>query len=187
MNTQYFDNGNGQLISASEFVRENVLDTNGWQRDTKCPNCGKSASERNFDECLGGVINQVYSINCQHCGFHECDQEFCSICESMHDERIEASKTELEKDMDDGNSLTLMGEYAIEQVANNGFVAGKEITNIKLLLMKNPFARNYCDIEGIFPSNSAKEAIYLIKRKMLDVKFNRNLEVKIAKAKIDLA
>ncbi|MCE7733021.1 hypothetical protein [Vibrio campbellii] len=42
-----------------------------------------AAARREFDELLGGCINQVYSLDCPHCGHHECDREFCSQCEAF--------------------------------------------------------------------------------------------------------
>ncbi|EGR0468605.1 hypothetical protein FG064_16535 [Vibrio cholerae] len=187
MKEKCFDNGKGELIDQATFVRENVLDTDGFLHKTKCPNCGKQASERDFDECLGGTINRVYSIDCKHCGFHECDKEFCYTCEAKMEESILARKTELENDMDDGNSLTLRAEFAIQEVANKGLVSGVELTTMKLILIKNPRACAFFDLPNESLIKCTKEAVGLLKKHLLNANFNRNLEMKISQALEEMA
>ena len=88
---QRFDNGNGEVVEAAIFVRDNVLDADGDRYETECPNCGHQASEHLFDECLGGTINQVSSLDCIHCGYHQCNQEVCPTCEEQWEASIQAS------------------------------------------------------------------------------------------------
>ena len=181
-----FDNGNGEMLDANEFVRKNVFDTEGWDSQIDCPECGKEANERNFDECLGGAINQVYTLDCSHCGHHECDQEFCHICESKYEEQIESNQSELETDFRDGERLPLHSEYLIEQVEQTGSVQPADWTYLKLALMKNPNAIQFSDIENIGISCTPKLFINLLVKKVLDIKFTRSLELKISQAKNEL-
>ncbi len=186
MNNQLFDNNYGELCDKSDFIRENVLDTKGWSHEIKCPSCGKAAVQRDFDECLGGCINQVYSINCSHCGHHECDQEYCPICESVLDTRIEEGQKELQRDMVSGELLELSINHAIEEIQQKGTVKPHVFTNMKLVLLNNPSATWFCNVEGLLECKTHKETISVIKRKILDAKFNRNIELKIAQAKEEL-
>jgi hypothetical protein len=86
----------------------------------------------------------------------------------------------LDKDFDDGNRLTLIGEYAIESVFEKGLVKGACITDLKLILVKNPSAFQFFDLENEGEIKSHKEAVTLFKTHLLNAKFNRNLELKIA-------
>ena len=186
-----FDNGNGHLVEAGIFVRDNVLDADGDRNDTECPDCGHQASEHLFDECFGGTINQVSSLDCTHCGFHQCSQEVCHICEENLEASIQASADALDRDMEDGGKLSFIAECIDEQMSEGRPVSGCTITLFKLIMTNNPGARAFCylhdpDNDGMYRSRSVKEAINIFKMHLLNVNFNRNLELKIAQAKQQL-
>jgi hypothetical protein len=177
MKNQQIDNG--ELVSTSEFIRENVIDTTGQQDITQCPSCGKEAAERTFDECLGGSINQVYSINCPHCNYHECDQEFCSICEAKAELKSELNSYCL----DSIQKADLVLEYLVDELALKSYVNAKDITTLKLLLLSNTAVSDL--FSSIFVPRGVTNLHY-IQRKLLDAKFSRNLELKIFQAKTSL-
>lgn len=170
----------------NQFIKDNIDET-GLKHNETCPDCGKNAIRHEFEACHTGSVNQHYTLNCQSCDYHECDQDFCSICESALDERIEARKSELEKDMNDGDSLTLIAEYSIQQVATRGFVSGTSITALKQILVNNPHAAPFLNLEERRITKCAKDAIHLLKSELLEARFNRNLELKITQAKKELA
>lgn len=76
-------------VEYNEQVLQNAYDPSGHRTEVKCPNCTAKASYREYDELLGGCINQVYKIDCDECGYHECNAEICSRCESEYDELLE--------------------------------------------------------------------------------------------------
>ncbi|WP_039990873.1 hypothetical protein, partial [Vibrio azureus] len=172
---ELFDNGNGDLVEAAIFVRDNVLDTDCDRDDTECPNCGNQASEYVFDECLGGAINQVSSLDCMHCGHHECSQEVCPTCEENLEASIQASADALERDMEDGGKLSFIAECIDEQMSEGRPVSGCTITLFKLIMTNNPGARAFCylddpDNDGMYRSCSVKEAINIFKMHLLNLK-----------------
>lgn len=68
------------------FIMEHVVDHDGYRCQEKCPNCGKDASRRDFEACHSGSVNQHYTLDCEHCGFHSCDRDECHKCEYPFDE-----------------------------------------------------------------------------------------------------
>ncbi len=178
MNNQQTDNS--VFVSTSEFIRENVIDTTGQQDITRCPGCGKDAQKRTFDECFGGCINQVYSIDCPHCKYHECNQEFCHTCEA--ESSISGSDmSDHSKTIDDVDKADLLLDYLVEQLAFNLNVKPVELSSLKLMLVSND------DVNKLFndifvPRNT--RTFHYIQRKLLDAKFSRNLELKITQAKM---
>ena len=89
-----------ETMSPAEY-NQMVLDNMNSEGSTaqgSCPECEKLALKKNFERCLGGSINQYYTLNCEHCSHHECDQEYCHICEQSYLEPIgykEAPNVEL--------------------------------------------------------------------------------------------
>lgn len=165
-----------QLTHNSDFIRDNVLDTTGYQVATSCPSCGKEAVERTFDECLGGTINQVDSVDCHNCNYHECCQEFCSVCEIeaeiLGDEMCHCFEIVQQAD--------LMLDYLVSELATNSYVNATEITSLKLKLISNNKATRLFD--DIFVPVGTRTFTYM-QRKLLDARFSRNLELKIVQAK----
>jgi len=163
------------------FVLENVLDTQGYASEVKCPSCGQSAEERNFDECLGGCINQVYSIDCHHCGHHECDQEFCPVCEANcnDDSKVSYNKA--------GQWLTIFDQ--IEEWLQEGkTIPGLLWTELKYTLHSEPEVLSWVRLMSMLGSitdESPKWVIAWYQRRMLDIRFNVRLEKRIEQAKLN--
>jgi hypothetical protein len=180
MKNQFFDNGNDEQAYTNKFVLENVLDTEGFQHDAKCPNCGKDAVERNFDECLGGSINPVHTLDCPHCNYHECSQEFCHTCE--------AESAMSGDDMSDCFEIVqhadLLLDHLIETLTEKKHVNAVELTSLKLMLVSHEKATRLFD--DIFVPTNARTFHY-IQRKLLDAKFSRNLDLKIKQAEASFA
>ncbi|WP_045391680.1 hypothetical protein [Vibrio rotiferianus] len=157
----------------NEFVLDNVLDTLGYRDETPCPSCGQSAERRDYDECLGGSINQVHSIDCSHCGYHECSQEFCPSCEcefSRHSEALVVIE-----------HVELMLDYLVDTLTRKPFVKATEVTTLKLKLVLNADADRLLSDILLVPRGG--RTVHYIQRKLLDAKFTRNLELKILQAK----
>ncbi|MFM2588153.1 hypothetical protein [Vibrio sp. TBV020] len=176
-----------QMMNQDErnaFVLENVLDTQGYSSEVKCPNCGQSAEKRNFDECLGGCINSVYSIDCDHCGHHECDQEFCSTCESSHHE-TESFNYDISK----SEQWLLCFDFIEEQLQEGRAVSGLLWTELKQTLYNDAsvvnelWTLNTSASLGIEETPQAVIAWY--QRRMLDIRFNVRLEERIQHTKLN--
>ncbi|MEZ8959501.1 hypothetical protein AB6E94_18960 [Vibrio lentus] len=167
---------NSEAVHAFEFIQENVIDTTGQQDVTKCPSCSKQAVERTFDECLGGCINQVSSIDCPHCNYHECDQEFCSIC----DAELQSSSDENSYLLDSIQRADLILDYLIDELAEKKHVKATDITELKLLLVSNSAVSEL--FSSIFVPKGTT-TLHYIQRKLLDANFGRNLALKIMLAK----
>ncbi|MFA0053658.1 hypothetical protein [Vibrio echinoideorum] len=152
------------------FVVENVLDTNGFTSEEPCPCCGQAAVRREFDELLGGCINRVYSLDCTHCGHHECDQEFCSKCEASY---LKACYyVDLFED--------------IEQKLRNGkAIPGAYWTELKQALHSELKVLSWLCFLWFIDENEPKAVIYWLKKQMLDARFNARLEVRIQEAKLN--
>ncbi|MCU8005812.1 hypothetical protein [Shewanella sp. SM96] len=78
---QTFDND-----QYNQFIIDNIVDHDGYKTQIKCPDCGKDAIRHCFEACHSGSVNQHYTLNCDHCGFHSCDQDVCRKCEYPFDE-----------------------------------------------------------------------------------------------------
>ncbi|NOI32252.1 hypothetical protein [Vibrio coralliilyticus] len=161
------------------FIIENVLDTKGFKNETECPNCGKNAERRNFDECLGGTINQVYSIDCSHCGYHKCDQEECYACEVIYNQKHAAQSRHLGEAIE----ADLMLDSMIESLEKDGRIEPATLTYLKLKLTNKDVQEHF---ELVFVPKGTKANQY-IKRKLLDALFFWKNEQMIEQAKMELA
>ena len=65
----------------NQFIIDNVVDHRGDESEINCPNCGKTAIKHHFEACHSGSVNQHYTLNCEHCGYHRCDQDACKRCD----------------------------------------------------------------------------------------------------------
>ncbi|MEI9747361.1 MULTISPECIES: hypothetical protein [Morganellaceae] len=69
------------------IVYGNTIEPGGMQLNDDeyedvCTECGATCSHRHYETC-DGSINQRFSINCDHCGFHNCNAEVCSSCDDV--------------------------------------------------------------------------------------------------------
>jgi len=161
------------------FVLENVLDTQGYASEVKCPSCGQSAEKRNFDECLGGCINQVYSIDCHHCGHHECDQEeFCSKCECAYYDI--SNKRE---------QWLLCFDFIEDQLQAGNMISGLLWSELKHTLHNDADVLHELWALDLFMPREIEETpqavIAWYQRRMLDIRFNARLEKRIEQAKLN--
>ncbi|AEH16185.1 hypothetical protein [Shewanella baltica] len=69
----------------NQYIIDNVVDFEGDNNQEKCQNCGQDATRHNFEACHSGSVNRHYTLNCEHCGFHSCDQDVCRKCEYPFD------------------------------------------------------------------------------------------------------
>lgn len=174
-----------QMMSQEEcnaFVLENVLDTQGYSSEVECPGCGQPAEERHFDECLGGCINQVYSIDCHHCGHHECDQEYCPVCEANN---YDGSNENYHKA---GQWLMLFDQ--IEEWLQEGkTIPGLLWTELKHTLYSQSDVLSWvCTMSSLIPvtiDEVPKVVIAWHQRKMLDIRFKVRLDARIEQAKLN--
>lgn len=181
-NTLTIEDGVGNTVYVPDFIRENVLDLEGYQCTTECPCCGRQAKERIFDECLGGAINTVYRIDCSHCSHHECDQDFCGSCEaasvfedSEFDRNVKRWKM--------AEKVDLMLDHLVDTLVTQQYVKASVITEMKLMLLSDS------EVSGLFNLIYASRGVSNrrhIQRQLLDAKFNRNLEEKINQAKNEM-
>jgi predicted RNA-binding Zn-ribbon protein involved in translation (DUF1610 family) len=181
---QCFDN-NGNSVTESDFIRINVLDTDGFHQEVTCPECGKNAIQRDFDECLGGAINSVYTINCPHCGYHECDQEYCATCEVNYEASFAAKQDEMSHLIRLGEILEYRFDAVLDDVKNEGLANPVVWSMVKSIAYQSNEAIQFCCIEGVALRLKPHEFIAALKKQLLDAKFNRNLDLKIAKAKTE--
>lgn len=180
MYEQLFDNGDGRFLTSNEMVLENALDTEGFYSTVECPECGKEAKEKHFDECHGGCINSISSTDCPHCGYHTCGREFCSECESHaeiqnHLDFEAASRVEMKLDF-------LICELKVIRAASVNPVM---VTEMKLELLSNSDVHDWFELLAC--ACSRRSPINHIKRELCNAKFARNLALKIDQAKRELA
>jgi hypothetical protein len=110
----------------NQFIIDHVIDQTGDKYQTKCENCGNAAIQHTFEACHTGSVNQHYTLNCNHCGYHRCNQDVCSRCEDYY------LSTEQEYGKVINHSLRLYGlvDRALENLnadENEVFTAIKEM------------------------------------------------------------
>lgn len=71
----------------NQFILDHVVDFDGDKYEVKCPSCNKTAIKHTFDACHTSSVNQHYTLNCEHCGCHSCDQDECSRCDQDYESR----------------------------------------------------------------------------------------------------
>ncbi len=167
------------MMSSAEYneqVLENVLDTEGFKHEVPCPNCGKAANERHFDELLGGCIHSVYSLDCSHCGHHECDKECCSTCDALND----ASEHKNERLL----HCVMLFDHAEECVQAVQSVPGMLWTTLKHEIYRDQDIRqglcHWLDLDSPTPTLMIK----LLRQKLLDIRFKVRLDACIKQAKL---
>lgn len=163
----------------NEQVLENVLDTEGFKHEVPCPTCGKAASERHFDELLGGCINPVYSLDCSHCGHHECDKEYCSTCDTLNDLSEHRNERLLH--------CVMLFDHAKERVQAAQSVPGMLWTHLKHEIYHGQDIRlglcHWLDLDTPTPTLMIK----LLRQKLLDIRFKVRLDARIEQAKLNEA
>lgn len=163
------------------FVLENALDTQGFTSEQACPCCGQAAARREFDELLGGCINQVYSLDCPHCGHHECDREFCSQCEAS----IEENMKENERCYLKAFHYVDLFEDIEQRLRDGKAISGVHLTELKQTLYSEPEVVSWLCVICLLDANGPQAVIHGWKKTMLDARFNARLEARIEQAKLN--
>ena len=161
------------------FVLAEVVDTEGYTSDEECPCCGKSAIRRDFDVCNGGSVNTHYTLNCSHCGHHECDQDECAHCDADDGYDIRLYHYD-----EAGNWCDFLNQ-AEELVAAGKPVSGFQWTKFKHALNHNPEVVDWLCTFLLTESMSAKQFVLFYQRKLLDIRFNARLDQRIAQVKLN--
>lgn len=159
----------------SNHVWNFVVDESGYECDEECPSCGKQATRRDFDECLGGAVNSVYSINCHHCGYHECSKEVCSTCEQKYEDERWVYELQVKAD--------LVIEDLVDQLEGGAvYISPVDVTFLKLLIGACRKSSTVYDMNFVERGGISK-----VKRSLLDARFTGKLALKIAQAEMGLA
>ncbi|MCG9576041.1 hypothetical protein L1D14_07290 [Vibrio tubiashii] len=169
-------------FDTTEFVLENVVDQNGELDESKCPECGENAKTRTFDSCHSGSVNVYYTLNCSHCGYHECDREECSICESQQQG---CSDTDVfpQESFAASAEIDYMIDEIVDEMENKGRISAIAWTKIKLYLDQNIELLEWWIPPSGRPINQTRfEFISDIQRRLSDVRFNQRIGAKIANA-----
>ncbi|EGQ8535753.1 hypothetical protein [Vibrio parahaemolyticus] len=140
------------------------VDTDGDKCEETCPDCGKLAVRHDFECCHSGSVNAHYTLNCSHCGYHECDQDECSIC----DEAISLTRHHY-----DEAAKWVTFFYSIEECLMNGRgVPGLLWTEFKHVVHQQPevvgWLDTFLDLEGV----NAEQLILHFKQQMVKVRFD---------------
>ncbi|EPR7484044.1 TPA: hypothetical protein ACGSTL_001351 [Vibrio parahaemolyticus] len=161
----------------NQFVIDHVVDHVGDHDEEECPACGKQAIRHDFECCHSGSVNQHYTLDCDHCGYHICDQDECGTCEAAY----EASAFEYEQRMDNAFKLEALAELALENACTG--VTPAIFTNIKEMLYDDEL-----DIEFdcfCFTDKRLHRGNFMdrLVRMIMDKRFNVRLEQRIELAK----
>ncbi len=156
----------------NQFILDEVVDHGSCYAEI-CSSCGKQATRRDFEACHTGSVNQHYTLDCLHCGHHECDQDdgMCSICDSQHSTPpgyMESGK------------LDLIVMKLLEDMMHAGRVNPLDWSFAKLYALQNPRAVDWYDT--VFGDNdclTARDFIRKTQKRLLDMKFEIWLDNKI--------
>lgn len=161
------------------FVLENVVDTDGDRYEVECPKCGKTAIQRNYDR-VDGSVNAYQSITCQHCDYHECDDDFCATCEASYDSGTPLGYYE-------SATLGHLLDDCVESVTAGKLVNPIVWNKLKALAFNLPEAIDWFDTCFICDRKvtvrTYKEFVNYAQRKLLDARFMARLDKKISLAK----
>lgn len=162
------------------LVLENVVDTDGSRFKVECPKCGKTAIQRDYDRVDGGCVNAYESVTCQHCDYHECDDDYCTICEAKYDSGTPVG-------YDESAMLSYLLDNCLESVAAGHLVEPVVWSKLKALAFNLPEAIGWFDTcfvcDRRFTVNTYKEFVNYAQRKLLDARFTMRLDKKITLAK----
>ncbi|MDF4421584.1 hypothetical protein [Vibrio parahaemolyticus] len=112
----------------NQFIIDHVVDHAGDRCEVDCPACDKQATRHDFEACHTGSVNQHYTLDCEHCGHHECDQDVCGICEAAYDDAY----SEYEQRMRNALKLEALADIALENACTG--VDPAVFTSIKEML-----------------------------------------------------
>ncbi|EJV0278433.1 TPA: hypothetical protein ACVU43_004020 [Vibrio parahaemolyticus] len=146
------------------FVLEQV-DADGWRDEEACPDCGKMAIRHDFESCHTGSVNAHYTLNCPHCGHHECDQDACSICESL------ASLTQ--RYYDEAVKWAAFFDDIETCLTDGRCVSGLLWTEFKYVVQQQPTVVSWLEIFFNLEDITAESLILHFKQQMATVQYHR--------------
>lgn len=151
----------------NQFLMENVFN-HGTFDSIECPECGAPANYKDYDRNDGGCINSYYSTTCTVCDYHNCNDDFCSICasEGLSEKQMQYIFCDVEMD------------FFFEESDPMRCLSPTKLTELKLQYL----AVN-CSVEG-YPNLTLFERIKIGVRTFLDRRFLARLDEKIAIAKM---
>lgn len=150
------------------------VDRSGLKTNVECPDCGMQATRRDFEACHSGSVNQHYSLDCSHCGHHECDQDVCTVCESKQTTPV---------GYDESSDVDFLVSALLKSMRFKSRINPVELSLLKLYAVKNPEAIHwYFTIFAMQSKSTISEFFNQIKRDLLDVKFEMKRNQKILDA-----
>lgn len=170
-----------QMITQAQykaFVLEQV-DTDGWRNEEACPDCGKMAIRHDFESCHTGSVNAHYTLNCSHCGYHECDQDECSICDVKYEHNQHIN--------DEVGKCLYFIDLFEDKLAERQCVPGLLWTQFKHVMYHQPTVADLLDnvLALGLPTNCGKQVVRYVQQHMMDIRFNLRLEERIQHAKLN--
>ncbi len=177
----------------NQMVLEQIDDT-GTEHDETCPSCGLSARKRNFEACHTGSVNQHYTLDCAHCGFHKCDQDdgCCASCDTH--KAIDYCYDAFAENRDADGKYNILDQLLSALTASliqKGTISPLDWTSIKLVAIRKPetvLAYTEWGLQRYREQvmSSYKAFIQYQQRQILDQRFNYRLRLKIERAKQEL-
>ncbi|MGR5296940.1 hypothetical protein ACPV5U_19235 [Vibrio mediterranei] len=156
-----------------QFVIDEVIDHGNNSVNDSCPCCGKRATRRDFEAVHSGSVNQHYTLDCSHCGHHECDQEdgMCFICDTH---------SSVPSGYKESGRLDLLVTKLREDMIVNCRINPLDWSFAKLYALQNPDAVDWYDtVYGDNHGLSVKGFIRHTQQCLLDIKFETWLDNKI--------
>jgi len=160
----------------NQMVLDN-MNSEGYTAPVDCPECGKEALHKDFERCVGGSINQYYTLNCDHCGLHKCDQEYCHICEQAYAEP-EGYK--------EAPNVELIVDSMLDSLREKALIDPVSWSFLKLYTLQNPELVGWYDTFFIHDGkniNTPSRLFHYLKKQLLDERFTIWLNRRIEEAK----
>lgn len=155
------------------------VDTDGDKCEETCPDCGKLAVRHDFECCHSGSVNAHYTLNCSHCGYHECDQDVCPICDGKYEHNQHLS--------DEVNQWLRFLDMIEKKLTNGQCVPGLLWSQFKQAMYHQPAVAGllYDVLDLDFTTDCGKQVVHHVQRTMMDMKFNQRLDAHIQHAKLN--
>jgi hypothetical protein len=157
------------------------IDTKGTEHDDSCPSCGKPAGTREFESCHTGSVNQHYTINCKHCGYHECDLDdgCCPVCEHIE------YKTPI--GFDESAKANLVFDSLMDSLSSKGTMNAVDWSYLKHYVFKIPelvgfYSDFYISDHNQLKGYTPKHLIAYMQKEILDIRFKYRIDKKIEAA-----
>ena len=162
----------------NQFIIDHVVDFDGSKYEVQCQSCSETAIKHKFEDCHTGSLNQYYTLNCEHCGYHSCNQDACSECDADYESR----ECEIERRMSYTLKLNDIVKIALDDYLSD-FITTKAFDSIRKMVYQDEFDIDF----EIFYFTDSKVYKYnfmtYLLIAILDIRFERWLEQRIELAK----